>query len=199
MKKHYRNRYNSGVTLLELVFVLAVFSIIIIVMVSIFVSIIQQQKRTLGEQEMLNQISYIMEYIGRQGRMAILGSTGGCLGGSFVNHYYALTHYNVSTGFYQGLKFISSDNNCYEFFLDTDGALKEIKNGGAAQNIVSSTVGIAYARFVINGDKTLQGAIQNNAAQPRITFSFLLRMQRPEGQKEEIFQTTISQRNLKQF
>ena len=199
MNKYYKYKNGPGVTLIELVFVLAIFSIIIAITVSIFISIIQQQKKILVEQELLNQINYVVEYIGRQSRMAILDTTGSCLGNSFMTYNYLLTHYDASTSFYQGIKFISDDNNCYEFFIDTDGILKEIKNASTSQNILSDKFKIKYARFIINGDKTLQGAPQNNSVQPRITFLLNIQIQTSAGLKEEIFQTTISQRYLKQF
>ena len=189
----------EGFTLIELVIVLAIFFIIVSVTVSIFVSVTGQQKKILTEQELLNQVNYIVEYMSRQGRMAKLDSSGSCLGNSFINYYYRLTRYEAMSGFYQGIKFISSDNNCYEFFLGTDGVLKEIKNGAPAQILLSNKFKVNYARFIINGNKTLQGAMQNNLIQPRITMSLNVKLQISPLEREKIFQTTISQRNLNQF
>lgn len=186
----------KGATLIELTVVLAVFFIIISATIGIFISIIQQQKKILSEQELLNQVNYAMENISRQSRTAVADSTGSCLGSSFINYYYLLTHYDSGAGFYNGIKFISYDNNCHEFFLDTDGVLKEIKNAGSPQNILSDKFEIKYARFIINGDKSLQGASQNSPISPRITFSLDIQMQELAGQKEEVFQTTIARRNF---
>ena len=131
-----------------------------------------------------------MEYISRQGRMVILDSAGTCLGSSFKNYYYVLTRYSSTSGFYQGIKFISSDNKCYEFFLDTDGAIKEIKNGSTAQNILSNKFRVNYKRFIINGDKTLHYAASSDLVLPRVTF--LLDALTQSNESEKIIQNTIS-------
>jgi type II secretory pathway pseudopilin PulG len=188
-----------GLTLTELVVVMAVFVMLISLAVSLFVSIIQHQKRILEEQELSSQVSYAMEYISRALRAAAKDQTGFCLAEGGVQHpgyQYWLTRYDAATGFYKGIKVINQSNNswCYEFFLDTDGILKEINAFGVAQNLLSNKFTVKYARFVINGNKALQGALPSDAVQPRITI--LLDIQIPNSSQKKIIQTTISQRNL---
>lgn len=125
-------------TLIELIVVMAIFLFIIGATLGIFISIIQQQKKVLAEQQFLNQISYIEEYMSKALRMATVDATGECLGYDNRGYIYLLTRYNGSLGsdgLFRGIKFLSqSDNNaCQEFFLDGDGtlnnpfALKELK------------------------------------------------------------------------
>lgn len=185
---------NKGVTLIELVVVLAVFMLIIGVTVSIFISIIQRQKSILGEQELLNQMSYVIEYMSRPIRTAQKDTTGSCLPSS--GYIYFLTHYDSVAGSYGGIKFITKDNVCQEFFLTDNGILKEIKNGQAPQNILSGKFKIKYVRFIINGNKSLNSASQINSVQPRITMALDIQTQTSLGQREKIIQTTTSNENL---
>jgi len=189
-----KNQKSNGTTIIELVVVLAVFMIIIEVTFSIFISIVKHQKRILVEQEVLNQTSYITEYISRTVRDAVKDTTGGCLLDS--SRIYLLTHYDSLAGFYGGIKFVTKDNVCQEFFLDTDGVLKEIKNAQAPQNILSSKFKIKYVRFIINGDKSLSIASFSDAVQPRVTMALDIEVQTGLTQQEKIIQTTISNSNL---
>ena len=139
MKNKAKNNLCRGVTLIELVVVLAVFMIIISVTVSIFISIIQHQKRILAQQEFLNQISYVAEYMSRSIRMAVKDTTGACLNGG--PGLYSLKNYDASSGFYEGILFIANNGLCQDFTVDSiDGLLKESKNGVPAhgQHILSS-------------------------------------------------------------
>lgn len=191
----------EGFTLMEIVVVLALFLIITGVTIDLFVSIVQQQKRVLSEQELLNQTSYITEYISRALKMAIKDPSGSCLGQT--GNVYVLTHCpNGTFEACNGVKFInaSDSNACEEIFLDTTNptipVLKEIKNGASAQNILSDKFNVQYARFVINGDKTLHLATDTNTVQPRITLLFDVRIQSSGIWHEKIIQTTASSRNL---
>lgn len=192
--KKIKNQKSSGVTIIELIVVLAIFLIIMSATVSIFLSIIQHQKRILIDQESLNQISYATEYISRSIRDSVVDETGSCIESS--GNIYLLTHYNSLDGFYEGIKFISKDNTCQEFFLDIDGILKEVKDSQPWQNIISSKFNIKYVRFILNGDKTLSSASENNTIQPRVTMVLNIEIQTDSGLQEKIIQTTISNRNL---
>lgn len=191
--KSKKNNVSAGLTLIELVVVLAIFMLIIGVTVSIFISIVQHQERVLVEQESLNQTSYIEEYISRTIRSAVKDIAGSCLNSGYI---YLLTHYNSSAGFYGGIKFVTKDGVCQEFFLDTDGILKEIKNGQVPQGILSSKFAIKYVRFIVDGDKSLNSVSGNNKVQPRVTIVLDIKTQTSLDQQEKIIQTTISNENL---
>lgn len=191
------SKKSDGFTLVELVVVLVIFVIIIDVTIAIFISIIKQQKRILTEQELLNQTSYLTEYMSRSLRGAKKDTTGSCLKDgvtTYPGYFYLLTHPTAT--FYQGVKFISRTDDCKEFFLDTDGVFKEKKNSLPPQNILSSKFNIKYSRFIINGNKTLLGASEADSVQPRLTILLDVQSGSLGNQQEKIIQTTVSLRNL---
>ncbi|MDO8530213.1 MAG: type II secretion system protein [bacterium] len=187
----------KGFSLIELVVVLAIFVFIIDVTTIIFISVVKQQKRILVEQELLSQGSYAIEYMSRSVRGAVEDETGvSCLGGAqYAGYFYLLTRYNSETQFHEGVKFITSGNVCKEFFLD-GGVLKEAKSGEVAQPIISDKFIIRHAKFVINGDKSLVGASENDAVQPRLTMLLDVQSTAPDSEQGKIIQMTVSQRNL---
>lgn len=188
--------YQRGVSLIELIVVLTILILIIGTTTSIFISMISSQGRALKEQELFSQISYATESISRQLSFAVKDNSGSCLGFGYAGHYYVLSHFNSADGFYEGVKFLTKDNVCEEFFLDTDGILKEKKGSGLAQNILSDNFNIKYARFIIDGNKMMQSAPGGNLVQHRITFILDITTKDSQGQQERIVQTTASQRAL---
>ena len=130
---------NKGFTLIELIVVMAVFLLIIGVAVGIFISVVQNQRKILSEQELINQASYAVEHMSKALRVAkkdTIGDVtqGGCLGVDYAGYNYMLTR--PVNGFYTGIKFINSSDNdaCQEFFLD-GYVLKEIKNGSPSAGV----------------------------------------------------------------
>ena len=96
---------------------------------------------------------------------------------------------NPSTG---GVRFINSDGECQEFFLETStNRLKEWK-GGPENYLTSDIMEILF--FV----PVLAGESQTDNLQPRVTVLLELKRKsaKPEGQPAIKLQTTISQRNL---
>ena len=186
--KFKKNRLLTGFTLIELIVVMAVFLFIIGAAISIFLSVFQQQKSILAQQEILNQISYVQEYMSkalRAAKSAISLSDTACLGESNAGYIYLLTHYDNSTQTYKGIKFLdqsgadpSGSAVCQEFFLDSDGILKEIKDGGSATALTPLNLQINSIKFSINGsDGTAAGcnsidqcgASNQDSVQPRVT------------------------------
>jgi prepilin-type N-terminal cleavage/methylation domain-containing protein len=194
----------KGFTLIELVVVMAVFLFVVGAVIGIFLSVVQHQRKILSEQQLLNQISYVQEYMSRALRMAAADASGSCLGSSNAGYIYLLTRYDSVSQVFKGIKFMNqSDNNaCQEFFLDTDGVLKEIRNGASPVAITSSVLQINSVMFSINGsDGSAKGCVSANqcgasdtdAVQPRVTI--LLNVSIP-GETARTIQTTVSQRNL---
>ena len=186
---------SKGVTLIELIIVLTVLTLILGTTISIFISSLQNQNRLLKDQELFNQASYAVEYMSRLINEAVKDGSGSCLGAGYSGYNYVLSHVDSLSGFYQGIKFITEDSTCQEFFLN-EGAIKEVKGSASPQNILSDKFEIKYLRFIINGDKTLQGSSQNDLTQPRITIVLSIKIQGSTGQQEKIIQTTVSQRDL---
>lgn len=195
---------SKGMSLVEVIVVLAVFLVVVDAVVSIFVTQTQQQKSMLKDQEVLNQVDYSLEYMGRVIRTATV-STNGCLEGNIM--IYSLTHRDTFSpefqGGYQGIRFFSLyDNACHEFFFDAGGTLKETKSSdpsGALNDMLSSSdfnkFSIKYVRFIINGDRFKNTVFSSDAIQPRITIAIGIATPTNKNQKERVFQTTVSKRN----
>ena len=164
------NNNGEGFTIIELIVVLAVFLFVIGAAISIFLSIIKNQKEILAEQQFLNQISYAQEYMSKALRMAKTAENSDCIPTESI---YSLTRQNFSSGLYQGIKFINqSDNNtCQEFFLE-ENILKEVKGENLPVDLSSSSLKINYARFIIDGSSSYISALNCNTdscVQPRVT------------------------------
>mgnify|MGYP001589286040 CR=1 FL=1 len=197
---------SKGFTLIELIVVMTVFLLVIGTAIGIFISIIQHQKRILSEQELLNQTSYVVEYMSKALRMAKTAVDDNCISSGYI---YLLTQ--PKSGFYTSIKFLNqSDTNalgnpvCQEFYLD-DTALKEKKDwiplGGIP--LTSEKLHINSIKFGINGGNGCYGAFpcvngasenDNPPQQPRVTI--ILDIQAEAGQPAIKIQTTVSQRNL---
>ncbi len=170
----------TGFTLIEIMGSVVIFSVIVLIVTGIFISILRVQRVVLATQEILDQASYALEYMSRAMRMAKKDLTGVCLSDSGLN--YELT----STG----VKFIDYDNNCTEYYLENNQLKKRI--GGDVAALTSQKLKVNYFKIILDGEN------QTDTKQPRVTFSFEIESQRlPLTQRPQLrFQAAISQRNL---
>ena len=170
------------------------FMFVIGTVVAIFISVVAHQKRVLEDQQFLNQASYASEYLSRGLRTSIKDSSGTCITAGYI---YMLTRYSAASGFYEGIKFLTDDAACREVYANSNGVLQEVKNGVGPAPILSAQFTVNNIRFIVNGDKTLSGASQNDAVQPRVTFLLNLKSHGASlEQQNKIIQSTVSQRNL---
>ena len=205
---NFRNK--KGFTLIELIVVMAVFLFIIGAAIGIFLSIVKNQKKILAEQQVLNQISYVEEYMSKALRMVAADLSGGCISPGYI---YLLTRYNGTLGAWQGIKFINQSDGdaCQEFFLAGTGTaldpyiLKEIKNGGAAVDLTPNNLQFDSTnpiRFAVNGSASgcggaiPCGASNTDPVQPRVTILLNIKIAGDSQEPNKIIQTTVSQRNL---
>jgi type II secretory pathway pseudopilin PulG len=221
-KKYFQgDKSLTGFTLIELIISTAIFMLIIGVAVVIFVYVAQHQRRILADQELMNQISYVQEYMSKALRMAKTASSeedNMCLEGNDADGYiYLLTRPDSQTGFFKGIKFINQSDNdsCHEIFLDNitdpdNPVLKELKNTeneNSAVALTSKNLKIEFVRFGINGENgsvatspnssgNFAGAKRDDDRQPRVTVILGVKILSDAEEKVRIFQTTISQRNL---
>ncbi len=200
---------SKGFTLIELIVVIAVFLLVIGAAISIFISVVQNQRKILAEQELLSQTSYVIEYMSKALRVAKKDTTGACLGLDYIGYSYLLTRRDLSNPYYQGIKFINQSDNdtCQEFFLDSSNAggavLKELKNStnsSSAVAITSSNINVNSLRFSINGSSglvgSLIGASENDGIQPRVTIFLDVKSNKDDDQVSKKIQTTVSQLDL---
>jgi len=203
---------NKGFTLIELIISVAVFLLVVGTASTIFIYTVNHQRRILADAQLLNQISYVKEYMSKALRMAIKDEEGSCLPKDYI---YMLTRVDES-GFYRGIKFInqSADGVCQEFFLDNavpgDTSapliLKELKNSNNLDDAVpltSDSLKLEFVRFGINGasgcyggENCPDGASLGDGIQPRVTILFNVKASEDSEESGNLFQTTVSQRNL---
>ena len=175
----------KGFTLIELLVGIAVFSLIFGSLIGIFISAIRLQKKSLAQQDALNQLSFSFEYMGRALRMARRDAGQECLSTQDLN--YENPEGDSSIQFINSLQ----DDDCQKFFLDNN-TLKHTKDVGAdganeELPLTSPDVIIDDLRFFITGESS----DENPNSQPRVTI--FLKVSSPLNIE---LQTTISQRNL---
>ena len=188
---------NKGLTLVELLVSVAIFGILSVSLVGIFVSATNAQSSVLQNQEILNQTSYAMEYMDRSIRMALrddaTSANGGCTG--TLN-----TNYGVGSDSIQFLTYDTVDAayKCKRFYLDR-GVLKEQESTTmfsadfqTGYEIMSPVIKFNSFVFNVSGD-------DYGIAQPIITITMDVQYngsRRLDPIPGMILQTSISQRNL---
>lgn len=165
---------NKGFTIIEMVVAIAVFSLVIGATSGVFLSGIKSQKQGLATQEILDQTSYLMEYMSRSLRMAKKDTTGTCTGAAKLNYVF-------TNGC---LKFVNYNGTCQQFCL----VGTRLRDGNG---VYLTSTNLQVTNFAV----TLRGAVQPPAdyLQPRVTIS--LNVMGKEQMSLKI-QTTVSQRNL---
>jgi prepilin-type N-terminal cleavage/methylation domain-containing protein len=179
-----RNSYfrpPTGFTLVELLVVIGIISLTIGTVSSLLLSGISSQSRILAEQEVSDQVSYLLEYMGRALRMAKKDDLGGvnCLSGDKVN-------YEINPE-KNAIKFRNYRDECQRFFLDGN-QIKEERTG-IVLPLTSPALKINSLKFDLSGES------QADKIQPKITIFLEIEGRGRNPPKIQI-QTTISQRNL---
>jgi prepilin-type N-terminal cleavage/methylation domain-containing protein len=157
------SRNNSqGLTIIELLVAVTLFSVIVAVVGNIFLVNFQSQRRSLAFEIIFDQTSFLLEYMSRSLRMAKREpSVPECFSSDNLN--YEITRNG------RGIKFVNSDNVCQEFFLeDLTSRLKE-KKGGQDQYLTSADSQVIA--FNIN----VLGQDQGDDLQSRVSFSLTLK------------------------
>jgi len=172
-----------GFTLMEMLVVSGMFSILIMVVASIFVSAIRTANNVLEMKKTLSQISYSVEYMTRAIRMAEKDTVGDCINRG--DNYEISGVNNDSITFRNALQ----DDNCQEFFIQDEQLKHKINVGKSNEEILdltSSDMKVYNLSFTANGEQ------QDDIFQPFITI--YLEAQSSDSPILEI-QTSVSQRN----
>jgi len=169
---------NKGFTLIELLVSVFVFTLIIGASSGVFISGIRLQRRALATQQLLDEVSFAAEYMSRLARMAKRDETGICIT--------AGNNYEIRGS---GFRFLNYKDECQEFFLDTDGQLKESKSGGGGIALTSKDFQVLSFNIELSGER------QGDNEQPRVTFFLEVEGKGLDKPKIQL-QTTTSQRNL---
>lgn len=166
------DKFKKGFTLIELLVAVGIFSFMVSIGSGLFAFGLKTQRANLATQELLDQTSYLAEYMSRAIRMARKDTAGACTGTAKLNYAFSGNC----------LKFVNYKNNCQQFCLE--GA--RLKDEGG--NYLTSE-NLSVTKFNVN----LSGQTQNDDFQPKVTF--FLEISGKEGPPVKI-QTTLSQRNL---
>ncbi|MDD3292679.1 MAG: prepilin-type N-terminal cleavage/methylation domain-containing protein [Candidatus Pacebacteria bacterium] len=190
-------KLKKGLTLIELLVSMAIFSFLIVGLIGMFSSAVNAQQSVLQNQEILNQGSYVTEYMDRAIRMALRddgteGTAGGCTG-------IANKNYNASSGSITFLAYDVADPGykCKRFYLEDNVIMEQKSADTNADNleegvpITSSKVKVSAFNVFVYGDTP--------NSQPIVTFVIDMESNSPrrlDPLPKMIFQTSISQRNL---
>ena len=169
----------GGFTLIEMMVAVSIFVFIVTAGSGIFISSLRVQRQGLASQQLLDQTSYVIEYMSRALRMAKKDLDGDCISAK-------LNYEETRAG--KGLAFKNYNNICQEFYWDdiNNDQLKEVV--GDTENFLTSN-DLEIISFNIN----LSGKSQLDDIQPRVTLSLEIK---GEEQSNIKIQTTVSQRNI---
>ena len=182
-----QKKREKGFTIPELLVALFVFSLVTGGATNMLLSGITAQRSSLATQELLDQSSFVIEYMTRALRQAKKDIGPTCLSAHGLN--YEVTQEG------EGVMFINANGQCQEFRL-TEARIEEVFwQGGEIVSrafLVSDNPAITSLQFL------LQGEGQDDDFQPRVTFAFKIEGQgaKPESRPTLQFQTSISQRSV---
>ena len=171
----------KGFTLIELLLTVSIFSIVVTAFLGLFSSAFKYQQKNLVSAYLLNTASYTSEYITRALRMAKkeLNDPPICLSLRGLN-------YEITQGG-EGIKFLNSDGECQEFFLENQ-MVKVTKNAETLPLTPSNLI-VERLKFEVIGEN------QSDFKQPKVTFVLKLTSSQDPSQSLDL-QTTVSQRDL---
>ncbi|MDO8470486.1 MAG: prepilin-type N-terminal cleavage/methylation domain-containing protein [bacterium] len=172
---------SQGFTLIEVTVAIGLTSLLIGTVSSLLLVALSAQRQSLATQELISQGSSMEEYMTRALRQAQKETGQGCLSSDGLN--YELTHFN------SGVRFINSQGQCQEFYLET-GRLKELRG---AQTTFLSPDDVSILAFNV----ALAGESQADTLQPKVTFFMDVQGKGAKAGSQARFQmqTTISQRS----
>ncbi len=187
-------KYSRGVTLIELLVSISVFSIFITVDAQLLASALKYYQQGIEKTELLNHISYSLDFMSRSLRMAQKDINGQCI------------TRNLNYENYNGLsavRFVNYQGKCCEFSSqDISQAGKTYRilmvrksSTGSAQQlgdfVALTPIGLSVDSLAFS----LHGQSQTDTSQPSVTLALKIsgRLIPPLATK---IQTTISQRQL---
>lgn len=183
MKKN--NFDEKGLTLVEMLVAIFIFSIVFGAASGLFVSAIQNQNRALSSQQILSQASYVMEYTGKAIRMAKKDVEGACIS--------AKSNYATTSSGMGGIKFKNYLDQCQEFFRDCSSGICKIREDkdGTIYDLTSPSLDVVS--FNIGPSDSWD---QDDDLQSRVTMFLEIRKAGSGPQPKIKIQTTVSQRRF---
>ena len=187
MQRQRKHKY-TGYTLIEALVAFAMFSIILGGALSLIAIAVQSQRRSIGIQDVVGEVSFVGELMTRavrQGQKNVYSQHGPpdeCLSQDKLN--YEITHSG------EGIKFIDREDDCREFYLD--GEVLRDNNLTTALNRIITADNVRILAFKF--EET--GATQADNIQPSIIFVLEAESKRASSVSRVQVQSTITQRTL---
>jgi len=175
----------GGFSIIEMLVAVTIFTLVVGSATGLFVSAIRSQAKILATQKLLDEASYVMEYMGRYLRMAKKDTGPTCLNTAGNN-------YENPGGSPTMIRFINYRDECqaWEFSVER---LSEDKDGGFVGWLTSEDLKVTSFEAI---DSIPTGSwSETDSYQPRVTLSLTIQ-KKPEGKPQIEIQTTISQRDL---
>ncbi|PIS38826.1 MAG: hypothetical protein COT34_01600 [Candidatus Nealsonbacteria bacterium CG08_land_8_20_14_0_20_43_11] len=196
MKIIFQKQKSRGFSLVELLVAVLVFSLMIVEISGIFVSGMKNQRYSLAAQQLLDQTSYSLEFMGRALRMARKETdavSGDCLSANGKN--YEVNVDNTSIRFINHLE----NDDCQRFYWDSSE--KKLKfqrkilvpwpDEPETFDLTSKKIEVTKLKFLLDGE------LETDSFQPRVTVLMEMKWKEKAGEEALIkIQTTVSQRNL---
>lgn len=174
----------KGFTLVEILVVLAIFSIMIAAISAVFISGIKIQANSVAQEQLLDQVNYAVENMSRSIRTAKKDIVGSCITSG--------DNYLPASGSDDSLGFIKKDSvlqECVYFRLVSDAIYKG-DSGSDGVPLTSDDIKVTSLEFnVLEGEGT-------SGHQPKVTVYIEAESTRGDPLQRVRIQTTISQRDL---
>jgi len=181
------NSAKKGFTLIELLVAVTIFSVVLTSFLGLFSSVFKEQRKNLNLQYLLQNTSYLSEYISRALRMARKDLSGDCISLKY--------NFENPGGDISKIRFLNYQEKCQEFLLEDDqvkvkkSSDQYSSNFGVAEPLTPTNLMVEDLKFEISGQT------QDDDLQPKATFC--LRIKNKVFEPEILnLQTTISQRDL---
>ncbi len=190
-----KKSFSRGFTIPELLVSLFIFSLVIVGAGGLLVSSIGVQKRAGAQQELMDQASYLAEYISRalrQARKELVDAPSNCLTTAGRGFNYEL---NPSK---DRIRFLNRNEQCQQFLLSGTQIMEQTSSDATAANFgpeiatTSNNLQVTILKFFISG------AGQDDNFQPKATFAIELKGKVLQAGFQPVtrIQTTVSQRNI---
>ena len=191
---------SKGFTIVELLVSIFIFSLVIVGAGGLLVSSMGVQRRSGTQQEIIDQASYLAEYMSRALRQARKDTAGVCLTTAGAGFNYELNINPVG----DRIRFLNRNNLgvlvCKQFSLSGAQIFEQTSTDAAANlppltpqlALTSNNLQVTKLRFYISG------ASQGDNLQPKATFAMELKGRAQQGGSQPAvnIQTTVSQRKI---
>jgi len=182
----------AGFTIPELLVALLAFSLVIGGATNLLLTGIAAQRSSLATQELLDQSSFMTEYVTRVLRQARKDTAGTCL--TLANLNYEVSSNGVSwsaEGSGSFVRFVNGNGQCQQFSLESV-RIQETIFPAPGEYLTSDNLNVTSLRFL------LEGSSQEDDVQPKVTFAMEIEGQgsKPESKPSIQLQSTVSQRRI---